>query len=187
MSALRLENFKGLMATPEPPELGPGPRNGVHPEAALQKALDEHFRGKNLASEGEQLVRALILLWHDHLNAAHVIAQDVANADGAFVHGIVHRREPDYGNAGYWFHRVGKHPAFADSGGKRGDTGWIEGRCGFAGESDPKGNWDPVGMISACEHAARTGGQDNQTHTLREVQRVETETLIHWLLREAKG
>jgi hypothetical protein len=187
MAALRLENFKDLMVTPEPPELGPGPRKGVQPEAPLRKALDEHFRGTNLASEREQLVRALILLWHDHLDAAHGIAQDVANADGAFVHGIMHRREPDYGNAGYWFHRVGKHPAFVDLAANLGTLAGLKADADLREKLIPKGKWDAMGMISACEQAARAGRNSRETQTLREVQQIETETLISWLLREAKG
>src|ERR1043166_1607067 len=107
-----ITELKKLLAAAEPAELGPGPRKGVQSEAELTAALEELFAREPM--QNRELIRALILLWHDHLEAAHVIAQDIDNADGAFVHGIVHRREPDYGNAKYWFRRVGKHPAFPE-------------------------------------------------------------------------
>jgi hypothetical protein len=98
-------DIQKLLDTPEPPELGPGPRSGVLPEKALNDQLQ-----KIGASD---LVRAAILLWHDHLDSAHKIVQDIETPDGSYIHAIIHRREPDYSNAKYWFHRVGDHPCFA--------------------------------------------------------------------------
>src|SRR2546423_9817320 len=114
MSGTALQDLEKLLATLEPPELGPGPRKGILAEAALEPKLDEIFDRGEIAGAKQPLIRALVLLWHDHLEAAHVIAQAIDNPDGAFVHGIMHRREPDYGNAKYWFHRVGRHPAFRE-------------------------------------------------------------------------
>src|SRR5439155_4537203 len=104
-----MDAIQKLLATPEPPDLGPGPRPGVETEGHLNRKLDEALRQTKLSIARQQLIRALVLLWHDHLDAAHVIAQEIESADGAFIHGIMHRREPDYGNAKYWFRRVGEH------------------------------------------------------------------------------
>lgn len=54
------------------------------------------------------LIRAL---WHDATGdweQAHLVAQDVETADGAWVHAYLHRKEGDLGNAGYWYRRAGK-------------------------------------------------------------------------------
>ena len=32
----------------------------------------------------------------------------MADADGAWVHAYLHRKEGDIGNAGYWYQRAGK-------------------------------------------------------------------------------
>ena len=54
---------------------------------------------------------ALVALWHDargDWDAAHEVAQDVPDPDGAWVHAYLHRKEGDASNAAYWYRRAGK-------------------------------------------------------------------------------
>jgi hypothetical protein len=179
MSAM--DGIYKLLATPEPPELGPGPRPGVQSELELTGKLEDFFIAGKVPAQKQPLLRALVFLWHDHLERAHVIAQDLDSADGAFIHAIMHRREPDYGNAKYWFRRVGKHPAFGDL--SRGVGALLEQRenCDLAGVLLPKREWDPFVFVDACEQVARKTAQDETL--LREIQRIETETLLDWIRR----
>ena len=59
------------------------------------------------------LLRAL---WQDakgDWDAAHTLAQDIDDEDGAWVHAYLHRKEGDEGNAGYWYRRAGRPPSRA--------------------------------------------------------------------------
>jgi hypothetical protein len=56
--------------------------------------------------------RAALWLYHDFLDEAHNLSQDLHTAEGSYWHALVHRREPDYDNSKYWFRRVGAHPVF---------------------------------------------------------------------------
>src|SRR5215210_6878268 len=51
-------------------------------------------------------------LYFSCLDESHGISQDIHTPEGSFWHGILHRQEPDAGNAAYWFRRVGDHPVF---------------------------------------------------------------------------
>lgn len=53
-------------------------------------------------------------LWlaFDFLEESHRISQDIDTLEGSYWHGIMHRREPDYANAKYWFRRVPRHPVY---------------------------------------------------------------------------
>jgi hypothetical protein len=176
-SQLELSSF---LATAAPPELGPGPRAGVRAESELNSALDSWFRQSKLSFERQQLIRALLLLWHDHQDPAHELAQSIDNADGAFVHGIMHRREPDYGNAAYWFRRVGPHPTFPG----------IARRVSALPESDSNaelqrqlvrnGEWDPFAFIDASRSVAGMPASDASQRYLRAVQCIETKALLDW-------
>lgn len=60
---------------------------------------------------------ALLALWWDgkgDWERAHEIAQDVPDADGAWVHAYLHRKEGDLGNAAYWYRRAGRGVASGD-------------------------------------------------------------------------
>ena len=145
--------IKKLLDTPQPPELGPGPREGVTPEKALNEQLQN-------AGAGE-LLRAAILVWHDHLDSAHKIVQDIETRDGSYIHAIIHRREPDYSNAKYWFHRVGDHPCFSE----------LSGRV-----EESKGKWDPLAFVDLCERHDRA-----REPRLREIQALELQLLVEHL------
>src|SRR5258706_7044900 len=175
-----MDEIAKLVATPEPPELGPHPRPGVQPETSLNRALDELFRRGKLPAQRQQLIRALVLLWHDHLEAAHVIAQDIENADGAFVHGIMHRREPDYGNAKYWFHRVDKHPAFPEIASRVSALLEAKGETDLRAKVIPRGEWDPFAFVDACERGSRKPVSGEHARMLREVQATESLVLLDW-------
>ena len=53
-----------------------------------------------------------LYLRHNFLDESHEISQEIDTIDGSYWHGIMHRREPDYDNAKYWFRRVPSHPVF---------------------------------------------------------------------------
>ena len=173
-----IDDFKRQIATTELPDLGPGPRANVLQESELNRFVDGFLvKSKLLQAKGE-LVRSLVLLWHDHLEAAHWIAQNIENADGSFVHGIMHRREPDYGNAKYWFRRVGKHACFPELAEKVGAFLGANNGHGLAGKLVRKGEWDAYAFIDACEQVAERPALGLQHRLLREIQRIEFEVLL---------
>ena len=100
---------------------------------------------------------AALWLYVDELDRSHVISQGIENSTGSFWHGIMHRREGDFSNSHYWFHRVGKHPA-------------------MTGTPD----YDPHVFIDEVEslHAKQPGN-------LVDLQRKEWATLFSWCA--AKG
>ena len=175
--------FTRLLATPAPADLGPGPRPGVRAEAELNRELDGLLARGNLERERAKLIRALVLLWHDHLDASHTLSQSVDNSDGAFVHGIMHRREPDYGNAAYWFRRVGAHGTFSELAERAG--GLLDSQSGIELRQSliRGGAWNPFAFIDECERASRQNASPDRRDLLRKVQQTESETLLDWLCK----
>lgn len=60
------------------------------------------------------LEESLIALWYDargDWETAHSHAQDDKSPAGSWVHGFLHRKEGDLGNAAYWYRRAGKPEA----------------------------------------------------------------------------
>jgi hypothetical protein len=106
-------------------------------------------------------------LYFSCLDEAHNLAQAVETPDGSFWHGVMHRQEPDAGNASYWFRRVGKHAIFPDLRNAAVALGYA---CGPA--------WDPFAFIEACEEARRRPGSDNEV-LVRRVQLAEWQRLFH--------
>jgi hypothetical protein len=113
-----------------------------------------------------------LYLYFDCLDEAHTIAQNLDTADGSFWHGIVHRREPDAGNAAYWFRSVGKHSIFPalreEAHLLRFDTGR---------------EWDPFQFIDFCEAARERPGSAEEQIALQ-IQLKEWQLLFDYCARE---
>jgi len=176
------DGFKQLLAAAGLPELGPGPRANVLPEVELNEEISKLFKTTTLPPETQELVRGLILLWHDHLDAAHGIAQEIENADGSFLHGIVHRREPDYGNSKYWFRRVGRHASFPEIARRVNASPALKISHDLSAKLVPHEEWDAYAFIDLCEQSEKAGAAGARLQVLREVQGIESEVLLeHWL------
>ncbi|MCC9640753.1 hypothetical protein LOC71_00585 [Rhodopirellula sp. JC740] len=88
----------------EMPGLGDGP---------YQKELAELLESDS-ATQFTSLQRSGLWLLAGDLDRSHTISQDEGSSEGSFWHGIMHRREGDFGNAKYWFRRVGRHSILSD-------------------------------------------------------------------------
>src|SRR4051812_46328671 len=86
----QLQDFQKLLSTSELPSLGSEPRSSREDLKGLELKLNAVFKNANLSSASQSLVRSLVLLWHDHLDESHSISQEIHNADGSFLHGIMH-------------------------------------------------------------------------------------------------
>ncbi|MBI5775232.1 MAG: hypothetical protein HZA89_16030 [Verrucomicrobia bacterium] len=181
--------FKELFATPEMPDLGPRRRAGTLSVDAVNARLDEFFTrtGKIIARQNQELIRSAVLLWHDHFDASHEISQGIGTPDGSFLHGILHRREPDYWNAKYWFRRVGSHACYPAIARTVGEFLAAKNQSALASRLVPRGHWDAFAFVDACEEAANPSAAAELRDHLRAVQQIEFNLLLAHLCAGRRG
>lgn len=142
-----------------------GPCSSKAARARLQATTARELFPRSRAPEA---ALAGLYLYFSCWNEAHTIAQDVATPDGSYWHAIVHRQEPDSGNAGYWFRQVGAHPIFPAVAAAALETG-----------IDMGGHWDPFAFIQRCEDAHRNPGSEAERQAI-ETQRAEWQLLFDY-------
>ncbi len=173
--------FWRLLSTPEPPHLDQGSRAGVLPADEIREIVGRLDVGPSLTEGGRGTLGAVALLYHDHHNEAHDLVQDLTDSDGCLVHAILHRREPDFWNARYWFRRAGDHPVYRvvmdrlPAGGAP-EVAAMRRRLTLAGTLDADG------LVDACEGVYGRPPTDPLAVFLRGVQQAEFEALVAHLL-----
>jgi len=131
--------------------------------------------------DGVACVRAALWLLHDFMDDGHGIVQDIETRDAAYLHCIVHRREPDAHNAAYWLARIGAHPISGEL--ARDAAEILSGRPALAAIV-AGGRFDARRFIDAAT-AASTTGADEQA--LLALQRREWELLFDHLWTAGAG
>ena len=175
-----------LLATAGANDLGPGTPKIVA-RSALASLTTESLVAPRPVKDMDMARACLAGLWlrHDFLDESHGISQDIENPTGSFWHGILHRREGDFGNAKYWFRRVGGHPVFEPlaeygrelaGGGEAGQPAEY-----LAGQTD----WDPFAFVDLCQ-LALTAKQPLET-LAKKIQLREWELLFDYSYRQAIG
>ena len=152
--------------------------------AELALLSDEALLGSRVVDPAmASLVRCGLLVRADLFDAPHVICQEVPTTTGSYWHGIVHRREPDFGNSRYWFRRVGEHPVHR---GLHKEVAALVERHGseWRGEAVQeilaRPSWDPflfIDLFESC-HGGRRPGLIRELEALQELE-------IHLLLRHS--
>ncbi len=122
-------------------------------------------------------------LYHDYFEQSHNISQDLATSTGSYWHAILHRREPDYYNAKYWFARVGQHPIYKSL---RIDAAELARHSEVPQvEFTLREPWDPTAFVDLCEQAVGTG--TSMEMLAEQVQRAEWWMLFDYCYRHAIG
>lgn len=129
-------------------------------------------------SYSPQAAFAGLWLYFSCFEECHHVAQELHTPEGSFWHAILHRQEPDAGNAAYWFRRVGAHPIHA----RLFDAATeIVARYPEA-EFRPGANWDPFAFVMFCERARQQPESPSERAAL-EIQRAEWQLLFDYCAR----
>ena len=158
---------------------------------ALESAsLDELFHGESVKNTtfGEA-IKSGLLLWNDALDESHNISQGLENQTGSYWHGIMHRREPDYSNAKYWFGRVGTHPIFPALRERalailKETSNPSDALANIAQTIEAEENWDAYQFIDWCQ-AAEDESDVDITRFLQQVQAEEIKLLLAYSYQNA--
>jgi hypothetical protein len=164
--------------------LGPGtPNSAARPLLASATIANVFANARVKDTEMANCCLAGLWLYHDFIDEAHKICQEIETPTGSYWHAIVHRREPDYSNSKYWFRRVGTHPIFEQLHVVAKELGATMG--GDATFLARQSAWDPFAFVDLCEGSAE--GRGPHVDLCRKIQQREWELLFDHCYRRAYG
>lgn len=130
-------------------------------DAGLAAAIThcDDLAWRKLPPSNRSMCESGLWLLAGDLDRSHQISQENHSVLGSFWHGIMHRREGDFGNSKYWFAKVGNHEV------SQRINQWSDGQYG-----------DPIGFVDTVRRAVEAGGDAQQQCEL--VQWIEWQALM---------
>ena len=174
---------QSVISRDEPNELGPGTPDRGRLDQLRELNTAAIFSDRQV-TDRDMAACCLSALWlrHNFLEESHKISQDIGTATGSYWHGIMHRREPDFSNAKYWFRRVGEHTIWPDL--NEQVKSLVEPQPlddssqYLAGQSD----WDAFRFVDLCQ--ASIAGRANES-LCRQIAELEWQMLFDHCYRRA--
>ncbi len=144
---------------------GPELVQGQPPRPWVVQALEESAWSRLLPAVSRPVRLSLaagLLQIFDAWDESHTAAQQADDlgerAFSAYWHGIAHRREPDSGNATYWFRRVGRHPLFPALGSAARTLAIVCEHPEIGERVAPESVWNPFAFIDFCTKGSTARG-----------------------------
>jgi hypothetical protein len=142
----------------------------------LQSAAPEDLVPKVTSRPDAIALQAGLFQMHDFFQESHELSQSIEgegrNRAGDYWHALMHRREPDYGNAKYWFRQVGTHPIF-DPLRKSVEMIFQDSESSATQNARrkllAKSQWDPFAFVDFCQECAQ-GDDPERTRIAEEIQ-----------------
>ena len=143
---------------------------------SLRETGDDMLADEKIPADSAMfaLVRGGLFYALDALPEAHAIFQEASGDDGAYWHGMLHRREGDFDNARYWFRRAGVLPFFAEM---------HRAAVAHSGTMARQPNWDPYLFTGQCEQT-RFGDGDLASE-MAALQRIEFHAIFDYCWRRS--
>jgi hypothetical protein len=169
----------------------------LSPKEIVDEQLEQELTGltemvkqqveKGLISDERSLAALTLIsglyLWNGNMESSHTISQDLENRTGSYLHGILHRLEPDYSNAKYWFRMAGGHP---DGDLLQKETLKLLQESGNEAlylRFTQKTGWNPILLTDMVEAALQTRGTEDEVLLLEQIQTIELRLLLKAVLK----
>jgi hypothetical protein len=118
-----------------------------------------------------------LFLYFSCFQEAHDLLEYCETPEGELWHAILHRLEPDSGNAAYWFRKAGPHPIYSHLA-----RAAVRILHRIRDAEFRTGRWDPFAFVAFCDRARKQPGSA-QMRAAQEIQRAEWQILFDYCAR----
>lgn len=146
------------------------------------RQLLKRFKPADLFPKQEEPEAPMAGLWlyFSCFEEAHNLVNHCETSEGELWHAILHRQEPDSGNAAYWFRKAGPHPTFSLL-----TRAAVKILHRIPDAEFRISRWDPFAFIAFCDRARE---QPDSVHrrAAMEIQRAEWQIMFDYCARLSK-